>query len=45
MNAWYINAGPSEWEKKVQQYEKPYKASSHMDFLPFGRRWTCSLAL
>lgn len=34
MNAWYINAGPPEWEKKVSQYEKLYKASSHMDFLP-----------
>jgi len=34
MNAWYINAGPPEWERKVREYEKQYKASSHMDFLP-----------
>ena len=34
MNAWFVNAGPAEWERKVLQSEKQYKASSHMDFLP-----------
>jgi branched-chain amino acid transport system substrate-binding protein len=34
MNAWFVNAGPLEWERKVLQSEKQYKASSHMDFLP-----------
>jgi branched-chain amino acid transport system substrate-binding protein len=34
MNAWFVNAGPPEWERKVLAAEKQYKASSHMDFLP-----------
>ena len=34
VNAWFLNAGPSEWQRKVLRYEEKYKATSHMDFLP-----------